>query len=47
METYLEAIDVGVLRSTTQGYPKPKDATKLTEDETNHEKRNAKAKTPF
>ena len=44
MEAYLEAIDVGVLRAATQGYPKPKDATNLTEDETNHEKWNAKAK---
>ncbi|XP_066334443.1 spindle pole body component 110-like [Miscanthus floridulus] len=44
MEAYLEAIDVGVLRAATQGYPQPKDDTNLTDDETNHVKWNAKAK---
>ena len=44
MEAYLEAIDVGVLRAATQGFPKPKDPTNLVGDEANYEKWNAKAK---
>ena len=27
MEAYLEALDVGILRAASQGFPKPKDAT--------------------
>ena len=46
METYLEAIDVGVLRAATQGFPKPKDFINLIGDEANYEKWNAKAKAP-
>jgi len=46
MESYLEAIDVGVLRSASQGLPKPKDPKNLTLSEQDHEKWNAKAKTP-
>jgi hypothetical protein len=33
MEAYLEAIDVGVLRATTQGFPKPKDLANPIGDE--------------
>ena len=29
MEAYLEALDVGVLRATSQGFPEPKDPTNL------------------
>ena len=44
MEAYLEALDVGVLRFASQGFPKPKDPTNLQGDEVNHEKWNAKAR---
>jgi hypothetical protein len=44
MEAYLEAIDVGVCRVTTQGFPNPKDPKLLVGDEANYEKWNAKAK---
>jgi hypothetical protein len=44
MEAYLEAIDVGVYRSTVQGLPKPRDPTNLVGDEVHYEKWNAKAK---
>ena len=44
MEAYLEALDVGVLRATSQGFPKPKDPTNLQGDEVNYEKWNAKAR---
>jgi hypothetical protein len=47
MEAYLEAIDIGVYKSTTQGFPQPRDATNLLGDEINYEKWNAKAKTLF
>ena len=43
MEAYLEALDVGVLRAISQGFPKPKDPTNLQGDEVNYEKWNAKA----
>ena len=29
MEAYLEALDVGILRATSQGFPKPKDPANL------------------
>ena len=29
MEAYLEALDVGILRAVSQGFPKPKDPTHL------------------
>ena len=35
---YLEALDVGILRAASQGYPKPKDPTNLQGDEVNYEK---------
>jgi hypothetical protein len=44
MEAYLEAIDIGVYKTTTQGFPQPRDATNLLGDEINYEKWNAKAK---
>ena len=44
METYLEALDVGILRAIYQGLPKPRDPTHLQVDEVNYEKWNAKAR---
>ena len=44
METYLEALDVGILRAASQGFPKPRDATHLQGDEVNYEKWNAKTR---
>jgi hypothetical protein len=47
MEAYFEAIDIGVYKAATQGFPKPRDATNLVGDEYNYEKWNSKAKTLF
>ena len=44
MEAYLKAIDVGVLRAATQGFPKPKDLANLQGDEVHYAKWNAKAR---
>ena len=44
MEAYLEALDVGILRATSLGFPKPRDATHLQGDEVNYEKWNAEAR---
>jgi hypothetical protein len=44
MEAYLEAIDIGVYKSATQGFPEPRDPTNIVGDEYNYEKWNAKAK---
>jgi hypothetical protein len=44
MEAYLEAIDIGIYKATTQGIPEPRDPTNLVGDEFNYEKWNAKAK---
>ena len=44
MEAYLEAIDIGVYKAATQGFPAPRDPTNLIGDEFNYEKWNAKAK---
>ena len=44
MEAYLEALDVGILRATSQGFPKPRDAAHPQGDELNYEKWNAKAR---
>ena len=44
MKAYLEALDVGILRATSQGFPKPRDPTHLQGDEVNYEKWNAKAR---
>ena len=38
MEAYLEALDVGILRAASQGFPKPQDSTNLQGDEVNYEK---------
>jgi hypothetical protein len=47
MEAYLEAMDIGVYKVSTQGFPRPRYATNLLGDEVNYEKWNTKAKTPF
>ena len=44
MLTYLDALDVGILRAASQGFPKPWDATHLQGEEVNYEKWNAKAR---
>ena len=44
MEAYLEALDVGILRAASQGFPKPKVPANLQGDEVNYEKWNAKAR---
>ena len=44
MEAYLEALDVGILRAASQGFPKPKDPINLQGDEVHYEKWNAKAR---
>jgi hypothetical protein len=44
METYLEAIDVGCLRATTEGLPKVKDPANPIGDEEKYDRGNAKAK---
>ena len=44
MEAYLEALDVRVLRATSQGFPTPRDAANLQGDEIHNEKWNAKAR---
>ena len=44
MEVYLEALDVGIHRATSQGFLKPWDATNLQGNEVNYEKWNAKAR---
>ena len=38
MEAYLEALDVGILRAASQGFPKPRDPMHLQGDEVNYEK---------
>jgi hypothetical protein len=44
MEAYLEAIDIGVYKATTQGFPEPRDPANLVGEEFNYEKCSAKAK---
>ena len=44
MEAYLEALDVGILRAASQGFPKPRDPTHFKGNEVNYKKWNAKAK---
>ena len=46
MEAYLEALDVGILRAASQGFPKPRDPTHLQGDEVNYDKWNARLETP-
>ena len=43
MGAYLEALDVGILRAASQGFPKPKDPAHPQGDEVNYEKWNGKA----
>jgi hypothetical protein len=38
MEAYLEAIDIGVYKAATQGFPEPRDPTILVGDEYDYEK---------
>jgi hypothetical protein len=47
MEAYLEAIDIGVYKAATQGFPEPRDPANLVGEEFNYEKWNAEAKTLF
>jgi hypothetical protein len=44
MEVYLEAIDVGCLRTATEGLPKVKDPANLVGDEKKYDRWNAKVK---
>ena len=44
MKAYLEALDIGILRAASQGFPKPWDPTHPQGDELNYEKWNAKAR---
>ena len=44
IDAYLEALDIGILRAASQGFPKPRDPTHLQGDEVNYEKWNAKAR---
>ena len=44
MEAYLEGLDVEILRATSQGFSKPRDAIHLQGDEVNYKKQNAKAR---
>jgi hypothetical protein len=44
MEAYLEAIDIGVYKAATQGFPEPRYPINLVGEEYNYEKWNAKAK---
>jgi hypothetical protein len=37
MEAYLEAIDIGVYKAATQGFPQPRDTTNLLGDEIYYE----------
>ena len=46
MEAYLEALDVGILRAASQGFPKPQDATNLQGDEVNYENGMQRLETP-
>jgi hypothetical protein len=47
MEANLEAIDVGVYKAATQGFPELRDPANLVGEEFNYKKWNAKAKTLF
>jgi hypothetical protein len=44
MEAYLEAIDVGCLRATTEGLPEVKDPANPVGDEEKYDRWNAKAR---
>ena len=47
MEAYLEALDVGILRAASHGFPRPRNPAQLQGDEVNYEKWNARLATPF
>ena len=38
MEVYLEALDVGILRAASHGFPRPRNLAQLQGDEVNYEK---------
>ena len=44
MEAYLEALDVGILRAASQGFPKSKDPANLQVNEVNYKKWNVNAR---
>ena len=44
MEAYVDAVDKGILLATTRGLPSIKDPLKPTDDESNYEKWNARAR---
>ena len=46
MEAYLEALDVGVLRAASQGFPKPMDPANLQGDEVNYKNGMQRLETP-
>ena len=46
MEAYLEALDVGILRAASQGFPTPKNAAQLQGDEVNYENGMQRLTTP-
>ena len=46
MEAYLEALDVGILRAASQGFPKPRDPTHLQGDEVIYENGMQRVETP-
>jgi hypothetical protein len=46
MEAYLEAIDIGVYKAATQGFPEPRDPTNLVGEEFNYENGMLRPKTP-
>ena len=47
MEAYLEALDVGILRAISQGFPKPQDATHLQGNEVNYKNGMQRLETPY
>ena len=46
MEAYLEALDVGILRAASQGFPTPKNPAQLQGDEVNYENGMQRLATP-
>ena len=47
MEAYLEALDVGILRAASQGFPKPRDAAHPQRDELNYDNGMQRLETPY
>ena len=46
IEAHLEALDVGILRAASQGFPKPRDPMHLQGDEVNYENEMQRLETP-